>query len=149
MTFKQKIYEQYLQLVNDKIISLQAILDELSDSAKNESKSTAGDKHETALAMLQIEQENTRAKYKEAAEQKNQLERIDIHSSSAKIIKGSLIKTDKGYLFLSIALGKIIIDGVAVTSLSTLSPLGAKLLGLQVNDVVEINRMKYLIEEIS
>jgi len=136
-------------LVNDKIISLQAILDELSDSAKNESKSTAGDKHETALAMLQIEQENTRAKYKEAAEQKNQLERIDIHSSSAKIIKGSLIKTDKGYLFLSIALGKIIIDGVAVTSLSTLSPLGAKLLGLQVNDVVEINRMKYLIEEIS
>jgi len=149
MNFKQKIYEQYLQLVNDKIISLQAILDELSDSAKNESKSTAGDKHETALAMLQIEQENTRAKYKEAAEQKNQLERIDIHSSSAKIIKGSLIKTDKGYLFLSIALGKIIIDGVAVTSLSTLSPLGAKLLGLQVNDVVEINRMKYLIEEIS
>jgi hypothetical protein len=54
------------------------ILNELNDSAKNETKSTAGDKHETALAMLQIEQENTRNKLKEIKEQKLQLDRIDI-----------------------------------------------------------------------
>lgn len=68
MSFKEKVYQQYLQLVNDKIVSLQKILNELSDSAKNETKSTAGDKHETALAMLQQEQQNTSIKLSEALE---------------------------------------------------------------------------------
>jgi hypothetical protein len=39
---------------------LQQVLADLKESGANETKSTAGDKHETALAMLQIEQANTR-----------------------------------------------------------------------------------------
>lgn len=145
MTFKEKIYNQYLQLINDKILSLQQTLNELSDSAKNETKSTAGDKHETALAMLQIEQENTRFKLSETLEQQKQLATINIHILSNKIIKGSLIKTDKGFLFLSIALGKIIIDEQQIIALSPQSPLGTKLLGLQINEVVKINTVEYKI----
>ena len=72
MSFKHQVYERYLQLINEKFNALQVILNELNDSAKNETKSTAGDKHETALAMLQIEQENTRNKLKEIKEQKLQ-----------------------------------------------------------------------------
>ena len=65
MTFKERVYQQFLQLIKDKILSLETILNDLNESAKNETKSTAGDKHETALAMLQIEQENTRKKIAE------------------------------------------------------------------------------------
>jgi hypothetical protein len=145
MSFKQKVYQQYLILINEKILSLKKILDELSDSAKNETKSTAGDKHETSLAMLQIEQENTRKKYIDATEQKLQLEKIDIAQYTGKIIKGSLIKTNHGFLFLSIASGKIIIDNLEIIALSPQSPLGNKLLGLQKNDTVEMNRLQYII----
>jgi hypothetical protein len=60
MTLKQKIYNYYLQLINDKVHLLQQVLADLKESGSNETKSTAGDKHETALAMLQIEQANTR-----------------------------------------------------------------------------------------
>ena len=148
MTFKEKVYQQFLNSINEKIISLQNILNELSDSAKNETKSTAGDKHETALAMLQIEQENTRIKLAIAIEQKTQLEKININILSENIIKGSLIKTDKDFLFLSIALGKTIIEEQKIIALSPQSPLGAKLLGLQIDDIVEINDTKYLIQEI-
>ena len=98
---------------------MQVILNELNDSAKNETKSTAGDKHETALAMLQIEQENTRNKL-----------------------------TNHGYLFLSIALGKITVEHQQIIALSPQSPLGLKLVGAKINDEIELNNLKYVIESI-
>ncbi len=146
MSFKHQVYERYLQLINEKFNALQVILNELNDSAKNETKSTAGDKHETALAMLQIEQENTRNKLKEATEQKLQLDRIDINLISEKIIKGSLIKTNHGYFFLSIALGKISVEHQQIIALSPQSPLGLKLVGSKINDEIELNNLKYVIE---
>lgn len=146
MSFKHQVYERYLQLINEKFNALQVILNELNDSAKNETKSTAGDKHETALAMLQIEQENTRNKLKEITEQKLQLDRIDINLKSEKIIKGSLIKTNHGYLFLSIALGKLTVEHQQIIALSPQSPLGLKLVGAKINDEIELNNLKYVIE---
>ena len=146
MSFKHQVYERFLQLINEKFNALQVILNELNDSAKNETKSTAGDKHETALAMLQIEQENTRNKLKEIKEQKLQLDRIDINLKSEKIIKGSLIKTNHGYLFLSIALGKITVEHQQIIALSPQSPLGLKLVGAKINDEIELNNLKYVIE---
>lgn len=146
MSFKHQVYDRYLQLINEKFNALQLILNELNDSAKNETKSTAGDKHETALAMLQIEQENTRNKLKEIKEQKLQLDRIDINLKSEKIIKGSLIKTNHGYLFLSIALGKITVENQQIIALSPQSPLGLKLVGAKINDEIELNNLKYVIE---
>ena len=148
MNFKEKVYQHYLSLVNDKISALQNTLQELSDSAKNETKSTAGDKHETALAMLQIEQENTRAKLREVTEQKAQLEKINIQQVASQIIKGSLIKTNKGHLFLSVALGKSIIDDISVIAISPQSPLGTKLIGLTENKTTEINGITYTVEAI-
>ena len=138
---------QFLQIfLTDALTFIIYILNELNDSAKNETKSTAGDKHETALAMLQIEQENTRNKLKEATEQKLQLDRIDINLISEKIIKGSLIKTNHGYFFLSIALGKISVEHQQIIALSPQSPLGLKLVGSKINDEIELNNLKYVIE---
>lgn len=148
MNFKEKVYQYYLSALEDKINALQHALYELSESAKNEGKSTAGDKHETALAMLQIEQENTLTKIKEALEQKNQFEKITIELQSTLIIKGSLIKTNKGYLFLSVALGKSIIDDIPVMAISPQSPLGAKLIGLREKENAEINGIVYTVESV-
>ncbi len=148
MTFKQKIYIHYLQVINDKIGLLQKVLDDLKESGANETKSTAGDKHETALAMLQIEQANTRAQLKEVELQKAALEKINPSLTPTVIVTGSLIKTNRGYLFLSIAAGKAIIDGKEVIALSKQSPLGKQLTGLKEGDTVVINNATYVIESI-
>ena len=129
-------------------MALQNVLADLKESGTNETKSTAGDKHETALAMLQIEQANIRAQLKEAQEQKAVLENINPSLSPAVIVNGSLVKTDKGYLFISTALGKAVITGINVIALSQLSPLGIKLMGLSKGEAVEINGNQYLIESI-
>jgi hypothetical protein len=148
MTLKQKVYNFYLQVVNDKLRQLQQVLADLKESGSNETKSTAGDKHETALAMLQIEQANVGAQLQDVLEKKSAVEKIDPALSSSKIVNGSLVKTDKGYLFISVALGKATIDGCNVIALSPQWPLGKKLIRSTANEIVEFNNNKYTIESI-
>ncbi|MEP7374439.1 MAG: hypothetical protein ABI675_13680 [Chitinophagaceae bacterium] len=149
MTFKQRIYDHYLQLINDKISLLRNTLNDLKESSSNETKSTAGDKHETALAMLQIEQKNVSRQLKEALDQKILYGQINSTLIKTEVSSGALLKTNKGYLFLSIALGKILVDGITIMAISPQSPLGQKLMGLKINDTVEINSIGYVIESIS
>ncbi len=148
MKLKQKIYDHYLQVIQDKVAMLQKVLDDLKESGANETKSTAGDKHETALAMLQIEQANKRAQLQEVLAQKAALEKIDPTLSASMIVNGSLIKTNRGYLFMSTALGKASVNNIAIIALSPQSPLGQKLMGLKTGGTALINGMEYHIEGI-
>ena len=148
MTVKQKIYNHCLQLVDDNIALLQKVLQDLKESGMNETKSTAGDKHETALAMLQIEQTNIRKQLQNVLHKKEVLEKIDPAKSTNKIVNGSLIKTNRGYLFISIASGKVTIGNFTVIVLSPQSPLGVKLIGLSAGDKTEINNTEYIIESV-
>ena len=127
---------------------LQQVLAGLKESGSNETKSTAGDKHETALAMLQIEQANTRGQLQELLLQKAMLEKLDPALSAAMIVNGSLVKTNRGYLYMSVALGKAVINDITVMALSPQSPLGQKLLGLKAGEVAWMNNTEYLVESI-
>lgn len=149
MTLKQKIHHHYLQVADGKISVLRKVLADLKETGANETKSTAGDKHETALAMLQIEQANTRAQLKEVSDQKLVLEKINPALITVTVVNGSLIKTSRGWLYMSTALGKATVGDVNVIALSPQSPLGKKLLGLSVKEVAEINNNAYVIEEIA
>lgn len=107
MTPKETIYQTCAEIVQQKIEAIQKNLQELSDSAGNETKRTAGDKHETALAMLQIEQENNSRQLKELLLQKAVLEKLDPHLHTEMIVRGSLVHTNKGLFFISLGLGKL------------------------------------------
>jgi len=148
MTFKQKIYQQYLQLVQDRIDVFRDMIVALTEDSKNDAKGSAGDKHETALSMMHIEQEKLNAKLKEVLTQKAVLDKIDATIVAETIVLGSLVKANGIYLYLSLALPKINIDQINVIALSPQSPLGNKLMGNKVGFTFEINTTKYSIEEI-
>ncbi|MET0465074.1 MAG: hypothetical protein ABW007_18055 [Chitinophagaceae bacterium] len=148
MTFKEKIYLRFQEVLQNKIDLLQQNLDSLFQSAQNETKRTAGDKHETALAMLQIEQENLRRQLHEAKIQQTVLQKINPAIIADKIIPGSLVKTSQGYFFMSLALGKITEENIEVVSLSAQSPLGHKLSGLRSGEELTLNGRRYLIEKV-
>lgn len=148
MQFKRKVYDHYVQLLDDKISAIEKILSDLKESGANETKSTAGDKHETALAMLQIEQANKRAQLQELYSQKAVMNKIDPAITAAQVVNGSLIKTNKGYFFISVALGKTVVDNSSIIALSSQSPLGKNLVGLKKGAVVSFNQTQYLVEEI-
>ena len=148
MSLKKKIYGHCLGLINENIRNLHSALVNATEAANNETKSSAGDKHETARAMMQLEQEKLGNQLKELQEQKSELEKIDISKPSSQIAKGTLIQSDKGFLFLSVGFGKIFVDDKTVFAISPQSPLGIKLLGKKENDVVEMNGVKYTIEKL-
>lgn len=148
MTFKQNIHTYYLQLVQDRIDVFRDMIAALTEDSKNDAKGSAGDKHETALSMMHIEQEKLNHKLKEVLTQKAVLDKIDASTIAETIIVGSLVKANGIYLYLSLALPKININQINVIALSPQSPLGNKLMGNKVGFTFEINGTKYVVEEI-
>ena len=148
MTFKQKIHQHYLQLVQDRIDVFKDMIVALTEDSKNDAKGSAGDKHETALSMMHIEQEKLNHKLKEVLAQKSVLDKIASISIAKTIIVGSLVKANGIFLYVSAALPKIAVDGINVIALSPQSPLGNKLMGNEVGFEFEINGTKYIIEKI-
>ena len=145
MNFKENVYLLCKELLNEKIKHIKQTLQDLSTSAANETKSTAGDKHETALAMLQLEQENNRKQLSDLIQQQVLFEQINPLNISHFILKGSLVTTDQGYFFISIALGKIQYKEKTIFAISPLAPLGQKLMSHHPGDSIELNGRTYFI----
>ena len=149
MTLKQKIHQYYSRQVQDKIDIFRDMISALTEDSKNDAKGSAGDKHETALSMMHLEQEKLNYKLKEVLDQKGILEKIDSSLLHTTISLGSLVQANGIYLYLSLALPKIVIDQVNIIALSPQSPLGEKLMGNKVGFEFEINGTKYHIDSIS
>jgi hypothetical protein len=120
----------------------------LTEDSKNDAKGSAGDKHETALSMMHIEQEKLNYKLSEVLAQKAILDKIDPLKVLDTIALGSLVKANGIFLYLSTALPKVSIEGINVIALSPQSPLGAKLMSNQVGFTFEINGTSYCIESV-
>jgi hypothetical protein len=149
MTFKQKILHHHLTLLQDKIDVYRDMISGLAEDAQNDAKSSAGDKHETALSMMHLEQEKLSAKLQEAILLKEIIGKIDITIESNTIIMGSLVRANGLVLFISAALPKITIDGITILALSPQSPLGLKLMGKEAATIVEVNGTKFTIENVT
>ncbi len=126
---KEVLLKQCVLFVNDKLAIIETIMAENRMALEQESKSSAGDKHETGRAMLHLEMEKASQQLEVAQQMKETLNRIHLKSVSEKIKLGSLITTDQGVYFLSISAGQIEIDGKCYYAVSVSSPIGALLIG--------------------
>ncbi len=148
MELKKKIRQQYQIQLQDKIDAFRDMITALAEDSRNDAKGSAGDKHETALSMMHIEQEKINRKLAEYLEQKAVLDKIEVSAPTHKIALGSLVLANSNWLFVSAALPKITVDGVSIIALSPSSPLGAKIMGQTAGYVFEINGTEYVINEI-
>lgn len=145
---KQKILQQHQQLLQDKIDVFRDMISGLTEDAQNDAKGSAGDKHETALSMMHIEQEKLNHKLKEILDQKAILDKIDASANHTKIALGSLVQANGMLLFISAALPKITVDDKTIIAVSPQSPLGSKLIGNEEGFEFEINTTKFKIESV-
>ena len=148
MNLKHQILAYYQQQVDDRIDAFKDMIAALTEDASNDAKGSAGDKHETALSMMHLEQEKLNHKIGEFIEQKSVLEKINPDITSVKISLGSLVTANGLLLFVSAALPKITIEGKSVIALSPQSPLGQKMMGMEVGSTFEVNGTKYVVQEI-
>jgi transcription elongation GreA/GreB family factor len=145
---KQEVLQYYKQLVQDRIDVFQDMISGLTVDAQNDAKGSAGDKHETALSMMHLEQEKLNHKLKEILEQKAILDKIDASAKHQNVALGSLVQANGMLLFISAALPKITIDSKTVFALSPQSPLGSKLMGNKVGFEFDMNGKPYRIESV-
>jgi transcription elongation GreA/GreB family factor len=145
MTIKQQILNRYKQLLQDRIDVFQDMISGLTEDAQNDAKGSAGDKHETALSMMHIEQEKLNYKLKEVLEQKKILNTIDETITHKVIALGSLVTVNEMMLFISTALPKINLNDKTIFAVSPQSPLGSKLMGKEVGFEFELQGKNYKI----
>ena len=148
MNLKENILQQHQQLLQDKIDVFRDMIAALTEDAQNDAKGSAGDKHETALSMMHIEQEKLNHKLKEILAQKAIIDKIDASANHTKIALGSLVQANGMLLFISAALPKITVNDKTIIAVSPQSPLGNKLMGNEVGFTFEINTTKYVIEKV-
>ena len=148
MTFKQKIKSHYQNLLSEKINELRFMISDLAQDAQNDAKGSAGDKHETALSMMHLEQEKLNQKLAEIIEQKNVVDKIDADAIHNKIALGSLVQTNDMLFYISAALPKIQLENKTIIAVSPQSPLGSQLMGKSLGDEVEINKNRFQIKSI-
>ena len=148
MTLKHKIQSHYQQLLQDRIDAFRDMITALTEDSKNDAKGSAGDKHETALSMMHIEQEKLNRKLTEFYEQKAIIDKINPDFSSKIISLGSIVIANGMMLYISAALPKVTIEGQTIIAVSPQSPLGAKMMGNQTGFEFEINGTSYQVTEI-
>ena len=123
-----------------RITALKAILTNSYDAvASEDTKSSAGDKHETAVSMAQLEQEKLTHQINQLLVLQQQFQRIQTDTNHTKVQLGSLLLTDKGYFYVSIGLGKVEQGGKSFFALGMDAPLVRLLVGKQVGESVLFN----------
>lgn len=145
MSLKQEIHFKYTQIIQDKIDVFQDMIAGLAEDALNDAKGSAGDKHETALSMMHLEQEKLTTKLREAIDQKSILDKINVSSVHNKVAVGSLVKTNKLTVYVATALPKLTIGEQNIFGISPQSPLGIQLLGNEMNHTFQLNNVEYQI----
>jgi len=139
MLDKKNVHETALQLVTSKLEGIQKEFDALQESLQSETKSSAGDKHETGRAMTQLEQEKLSRQLSETRKTLDGLRQIDPSEKMTSVQFGSLVKTDRGYFFVSVGIGQIHVGDTPVFCITAGSPLGQKLIGHKNDEIIQLN----------
>ncbi len=147
--------KEFIQHLEDhlsgKIQVLQAEIEQLRTDISSDSKSTAGDKHETSRAMAQLEMEKLGSQiqdYQKQARWIRQLGLTENENTGAAAI-GSLIQLENGWYFLGPGLGKIVFKDRPVFCISAQSPLGQQLLNKKTGQEINLPNLNLKIIHIT
>jgi transcription elongation GreA/GreB family factor len=145
MDVKQLLYQQCETFVNQRFQSIQQKIKEIQESLLSETKSTAGDKHETGRAMLQLEREKAGQQLAEIQKEREILSKINLEQPSEVAHIGSVVMTTQANYFLSISSGLHQINGISFYGISPSTPIGKLLLGKKKGEVVTFRGQSFTI----
>ena len=144
---KGKIIEHCKDIFQRKLLIINDELKHLSEAIAEETKSSAGDKYETGREMANLEKEKLHA---QALGFKNSLASLNAlpERVSTKTDIGSLIKTNKEWIHLSISLGQLEVNSEKVLVISPLAPLAQLMMGKEKGETVTFREIEYQIIDI-
>jgi len=148
MNLKEKLFKQCELFVNNRMDTVEQIISSNQKALQSETKSSAGDKHETGRAMLQLEIEKASQQFKAIRDMRTVLAKIDLVKESKTAHLGSVIETSSVCFFLAISVGKITAHGKEYFAVSVFSPIGKLLLGKQKGEEFIFNGVRTKIRNV-
>ena len=101
MNLKEQLYNVCLEIVNERQANIQSNFAGIQEAMFSETKSSAGDKHETGRAMLQIEREKLGNQLAEIQKVKEILLKIDPTIVATQGSLGSIVYTSHANYFIN------------------------------------------------
>lgn len=145
---KQELFKLCKNFVAQKRLSVKKVMNEIQEALLSETKSSAGDKHETGRAMLQLEREKAGNQLAEIEKTQQLLSKINIEKTSKTIGLGSVVYTAQANYFIAISAGELLFENEKFYAISANTPMGQLLLGKAVGDSVSFRNMSFEIVEV-
>lgn len=149
LKIKEQLHVKCYEYVAQRMSVVQQAIDSATESGNDETKSSAGDKHETGRSMMQLEQEKNGKQLQEVHELQKLFEKIDPSKIATKAELGALVLTNKQNFYISISAGKISVDNETYWAVSPQAPLAKQLMGLSAGDAMEFNGNRFTIREVA
>ena len=148
MASKQFLFDFCQSFIEDRVARIQSNIRSVQEALLSETKSSAGDKHETGRSMLQLEREKLGQQLAEAEKIVQILAKVPLKNSAATIGLGSLVKTTTGTYYMAISAGACKVLGDTVYCISPRTPMGQLLLTKSVGDTINFNGNEIAILEV-
>ncbi|MBA6313972.1 3-oxoacyl-ACP synthase [Cellulophaga baltica] len=145
---KKQLYDFCKNFADNRISRIRLNIADFKESLDSETKSSAGDKHETGRAMLQLELEKSGVQLAEAEKMAKVLDMVNIKTKTNFVGLGNLVKTNKANYFLGISAGEYKVDGISVYCISSETPMGKLLFGKEKGAIITFNTNEITINEI-
>lgn len=144
---KKELFDACVKFVDQREETISQIITSNQNALTSETKSSAGDKHETGRAMLQLEIEKASQQLEGIQDMKMVLSKILMDDISDVIKLGSVIITDQANYFLAISAGLLNISNKIYYAVSSSSPIGKLMLGKKTGNVF-VFRKPIIIQEV-
>lgn len=152
MKLSDTLYQLCLEFIDNRIKTIRNAIQETQASADEETKSSAGDKYETGLSMMQLDMEKQAEQLQEAIRTRNALEQVrildEMNGQSTSIRPGNAVETNNGNFYVAISAGQLKTNGQTYFAVSPATPIGSKLMGLKTGDKFSFNGKDYQINRI-
>jgi len=134
---KQNVFKQCKAVLEQRLKTLQQTISDIQNALLSETKSTAGDKHETGRAMLQLEREKTGQQLAELQKQFELLHKIYPDKTQHIAALGSIVFTTKHNYFLAVSVGELQHNADTFYGISPATPIGQLLISKAVGDTFQ------------
>ena len=145
---KEKLFFHCENYIQKRKNLLEQRKNELQLALTYETKSSAGDKHETGRAMIQIEREKLGNQLLLLEKEFQKLQSLKYHYNTGIVSLGSVVRTDKGNFYIALAAEPCDIEIHTYYCISPISPIGKLLLGKKAKEHINFNSKISTITEI-
>lgn len=145
---KKILFNHCKAILKKKMEVLEQQKNNLQKDLVSEIKNSAGDKHETSRAMIQLELEKLGKQIYEIELNDEKLNTIKVFKTSTSVSLGSVIFTNKANYYIAIAADSCQVNSKVFYCISPQSPIGKLLIGKKINESIIFNDVESIILEI-